>query len=185
MQVVHSNTSSDKYGALFRQGFEISLDHFFHSYYTPLCFFASRIIGDTESAKDIASIAFTKTWAKREKLDTARAIRAYLYQVVRNDCYKWLQQQQKRTAAEKELVLISPPATESQLELVIASEVIGELYRHMQQLPPACRNVFNKLYVEGKGVSEAAAELQLSVSTVKTQKARGLAVLRQYLSAGN
>jgi DNA-directed RNA polymerase specialized sigma24 family protein len=43
--------------------------------------------------------------------------------------------------------------------------------------------VFVKLFVEGKSVVEAAAELNVAVSTVKNQKARGIKLLRMRLSS--
>lgn len=38
---------------------------------------------------------------------------------------------------------------------------------------------FVMLYIEGKTVRETVNELRLALSTVKTQKARGLAILRK------
>jgi RNA polymerase sigma-70 factor (ECF subfamily) len=48
----------------------------------------------------------------------------------------------------------------------------------MEELPSECHKVFMKLFVEGKSVVEAAAELKVAVSTVKNQKARGIKILR-------
>jgi RNA polymerase sigma-70 factor (ECF subfamily) len=174
----------DQTARLFHRGSEKAFDHIFHSYYPALCFFASRLTGDMETGKDIASYAFIKTWEKRAKLHSIGAIRAYLYQVARNDAYKWLRQQQKKGVMQKQLQTVGASAEESQLELVIQSEFMSRLYTQMQQLPAGCRNVCNKLYVEGKTVAEVAAELQLSVSTVKTQKARGVIALRHQMAIG-
>jgi len=53
----------------------------------------------------------------------------------------------------------------------------------MEELPSECRMVFMKLFVEGKSVVEAAAELNVVVSTVKNQKARGIKLLRMRLTS--
>jgi RNA polymerase sigma-70 factor (ECF subfamily) len=170
------------FALLFHQGHEPGLDHFFHLYYPGLCFFASRLTGDTEAGKDIASNAFLKTWGKREKLHTAGEIKAYLYQVVRNDCYKCLQQEKREQVltAELETQTISPER--SHLHQLIEAEVMAELHGTLQQMPAAQKKVFSKLFIEGKTVAETALELRLSVSTVKTQKARGLVFLRGRLT---
>ncbi len=64
---------------------------------------------------------------------------------------------------------------------IIRSEFFGELYKTLNSLPKECRKVFNMLYIQGKSVSEIADELNLSPSTIKTQKTRGLAVLKKKL----
>jgi len=178
---VNTTYTKEQYANCFQQGAVQGFDYFFKTYYTALCFFATRITNNSEAAKDIASNAFIKTWAKHAQLNTAAGIKAYLYQVVRNDCYKWLQQQQKTIALQKELSVHSPAASQSHLHHIIAAEVLSELHAHMQHLPEACKKIFTKLYVEGKTVAETAAELNLHVSTVKTQKERGMVFLKKRL----
>lgn len=178
----HVKRSTNVFASLFHQGHEEAFNHFFHLYYPALCFFAARITGDTETAKDLASHAFIKTWAKHEKLQTTTAIKAYLYQVARNDCYKWLQTQKREKALQQNLAAFAAAAEESHLPVLIHAEVVAMLHRHIQQLPVGQQTIFSKLYIEGKTVAETAAELRLSASTVKTQKARGLAVLRSRLA---
>lgn len=61
---------------------------------------------------------------------------------------------------------------------IIRAEVIGNLYKAISSLPTECRKVFKMLYIDGKKVSEIAEALQVSPSTVKSQKTRGLAILK-------
>ncbi len=171
--------TKDTFAEAFKQGDEKGFNHFFDQLYPALCFFGARLIGDKETAKEIASDAFIKTWSKHEQLDSATSIKAYLYQVARNDCYKWLHKQQKMQALHKDLAALSVPVEQSHLDLLINSEVIASLHLHINQLPEGCKKVFNKLYIEGKSVTETAHELDLADSTVKTQKARGLLYLKK------
>ena len=64
---------------------------------------------------------------------------------------------------------------------IIRAEFYGELYRAINTLPPECRKIFTMLYLEGKTVRETAEELGLALTTVKTQKVRGLAALKKKL----
>lgn len=155
---------------------------FFRQYYPALCFFANRITGNAEAGKDIASWAFVKTWAKQGQLPTEGQLKAYLYQVARNDCYKWLQQHKKQTALLQELSCVNIPSEQSHLHAMIHAEVLSQLHSAINTLPPARREVFTRLYIEGKSVSETAIELHLSPSTIKTQKARGIAALKSRLA---
>ncbi len=184
MQTNHSNhiVSDSKVAALFQNGSEEALDHFFSTYYPALCFFAARLTGDTEVAKDIASQAFIKTWEKHATLNTAAGIKAYLYQVARNDCYKWLHQQKRAAALHQDLGKLSQPVAQSHAEELIKAEFINTMYQHVKSMPAAQQTIFTKLYIEGKSVAETAAELNLHISTVKTQKARGILYLRKQFS---
>jgi RNA polymerase sigma-70 factor (ECF subfamily) len=50
-------------------------------------------------------------------------------------------------------------------------------------LPPGCRNVIELSYKDGLKIQEIADRLDVSPSTVKTQRARGLIILKKLLSS--
>ena len=170
--------NTEQYVIFFNEGDERGFTYFFEQLYAPLCFFAAKLTGDEEAAKEIASDAFIKTWPKHQQLNTAGSIKAYIYQVARNDCYKWLHQQKKMQALHKDLAALSEAVEQSHTDLLIHTEVISALQSHINTLPEGCKKVFSKLYIEGKTVAETATELNLAPSTVKTQKQRGLEYLR-------
>ena len=72
------------------------------------------------------------------------------------------------------------------IDNIIRTELMHQLHNALHDLPPACRNIFIKLYIEGKTIKETAKELKLTKSTVKNQKTRGIMLLRKKLlpSAG-
>jgi len=72
----------------FREGKETGFNHFFHSYYQSLCFFASKYIRDPAAAVDIVEDSFIKVWEKREQMGTETGLRGYLYKAVYNGCLK-------------------------------------------------------------------------------------------------
>ena len=65
-------------------------------------------------------------------------------------------------------------------EAVNDEEIYRHLFKLIDELPPRCREIF-LLYMEGKKNEEIAAMLQLSVETVKTQKKRAMAYIRDNL----
>jgi RNA polymerase sigma-70 factor (ECF subfamily) len=65
---------------------------------------------------------------------------------------------------------------------MISAETVRLLYEAINELPAQCKKVFTKLYVEGKSVAEIATEMNVAVSTVKNQKARGIKLLKPKLS---
>jgi RNA polymerase sigma-70 factor (ECF subfamily) len=56
-----------------------------------------------------------------------------------------------------------------------------QVFLAVQNLPPKYQQLFNLLYVQGKEVKEIALELNLPLSTVKSQKGRTLELLRKQL----
>lgn len=170
------------HATLFQAGEEKGFEYFFRSLYPVLCLFATRMIKDRPAAEDIVSDAFMKTWKKHDRLHTPADIKAYLFQVVRNDCYKYLRQQNKTLVPVSEKELASVPEIPDQLEYFIEAELLARLHSCLTELPDGCGRVMSKLYVEGKSVVESARELKMAVSTVKTQKMRGLNWLRKQIN---
>lgn len=68
-------------------------------------------------------------------------------------------------------------------EKMIEEEVLGEIYRAIDELPPECRRVF-RLGLEGLSNQEIADSLSISINTVRTQKQRAMAVLKKRFSMG-
>lgn len=160
---------------------EVFVESFFKKYYPSLCFFAQRFVKNREAAEDIVGEALMKVWEKREKLDNPAGLKNYCYTVVRHDCVHWLKSRQRSNATNSpdEQTLYSE---ETVLHNIIRAEVVEELHAAIQQLPPKSSQVFSKLYIEGKSVAETAKELQLTVSTIKSHKRNGLAILRAMIT---
>ena len=171
---------ANEYTLSFQRGEEKGFDFFFRELFPSLCFFANRMIINKCEAEDIASVAFMKIWKRHNQFNNAKNIRAYLYQIVRNDCLKFLQQNDRRSRTHREIKYLTLVDTKANREAdIIRAELYSCLYGALNNLPTECRKVFMMLYIEGKSAKKIAKELKLSISTVKTQKARGLAMLRK------
>ena len=66
---------------------------------------------------------------------------------------------------------------------LIEEEMLGQLYRAIEELPTECARVF-KLGLEGLSNQEIADTLSVSIHTVKTQKQRAMSVLKQRFGIG-
>lgn len=171
------------YALSFQQGEEEGLNWFFNLLYPTLTFYCNKIIGDKEASEEIASHAFMKIWERHERFADADSIKAYLYRIVKNDALKYLRKEKQTTAFNKEVIYLY--ANEHQkdcFDSLVTTEITHELLLAINALPAACSKVFKLMYLEGKSIKETAEELNLSTSTVKTQKARGLAVLRKMIT---
>jgi RNA polymerase sigma-70 factor (family 1) len=167
------------YVQAFQRGEEAGFTYFFNSLYEALTYYAFRIVDDRHTAEEIAGDAFIKLWKRHTLFDNSRAIKSWLYTTVRHDCLHYLKQEQKTLTQQEHLAKDQKNIHESfVLHEMIRAEVLREIYKNIESLPGACRNIFRMLYIQGKTVREIADELQLSISTIKNHKARGIALLR-------
>jgi len=166
----------------FKEGREEGFNYFFNSCYKPLYFFASRYVKDVHAAEDIITESFIKLWDKREIFETEAGIKAYLYKTVYNASVRWLQNQQRKTFHLSSYTKQNDITEQPYLNNIIKAETISNLHKAITHLPSQCRTVFTKLFIEGKSVSETAQEMNLTISTIKNQKARGIKLLKPLLS---
>lgn len=172
-------SDEDRYAIAFQKGDERGLAFFFDNYYPALCLYASWFTHNDSAAEDVVSDVFLKAWKKHDEFLSAGSIRAYLYVHSRYRALSWYRKEtlghsRLRRVAES---IITKEGDHS--EKIIAAEVVRHLHNMINTLPPECRKVFKMLYIEGMSISETAEALQISPSTVKTQKKRGLDALRK------
>jgi RNA polymerase sigma-70 factor (ECF subfamily) len=167
--------------ASFKSGEEKGFNFFFKKYYASLTWFATSLVKDEETAKDLVEECFIKFWQKRDTIRHARAIKYYLYTVVRNASLEFLRKQKKVQAGNSDFAYLHPGSDQPVLHSIIEAEVLSEVYTGLKALSPQCRKVLEMLYVEGKGYQQIAKELDLSIRTIKNHRGRGLAQLQQRL----
>jgi RNA polymerase sigma-70 factor (family 1) len=166
----------------FKEGREEGFNHFFNSLYKPLYFFATRYVKDSAAAEDIITDSFIKLWDKREIFETEAGIKGYLYKTVYNASIRWLQNQQRKMFHLSSYAKQNDTTEHSYLNNIIKAETINNLHKAIGHLPAQCKTVFTKLFIEGKSASETAQEMNLTISTIKNQKARGIKLLKTLLS---
>jgi RNA polymerase sigma-70 factor (ECF subfamily) len=138
------------------------------------------MVKDKPTAEEIASTAFLKTWEKHFQFETPAGLRSYLYQVVKNDSLKWLEQAKKQQAALQEIKYLGRNNCEKDaFQHMVGAELTRFLAAMVDYLSPQCGKIYQMLYVEGKTVKETARALNISVSTVRTQQRRGLNAIRE------
>lgn len=161
---------------------DLKMKELFTLYYPRLCYFAFQIVGDEAVAEDLVQDAFVRYWQNIDKIATDdQAVYRFLYVCVRNLCYNHLKRRQvvRRWEGLREMRDHEDPVF---VNHIIRSEVIAEVHRIMEQMPAACRQIFEMSYLEGIPNSIIAEKLSISINTVKTQKQRGIRFLRKKIS---
>ncbi|WP_257657566.1 RNA polymerase sigma-70 factor [Parapedobacter lycopersici] len=160
----------------------LSVEKLFKEYYTRLCHFAWQLLNDKDAAEDVVQDAFMVYWNNRETIiDNDVAIKNFLYAAVRNACYNVVRRE-KVTQRFQLLHQIEELEESQVLANIIRSEVMVEIYGIMQSMPAGCQEVFRLGYLEGLSNTEIAEQLDISVNTVKTQKQRGLKLVKGKLN---
>ncbi|NCU06404.1 MAG: RNA polymerase sigma-70 factor [Chitinophagaceae bacterium] len=157
---------------------ESDLSLLFKESHKSLCFFAGRYVKDVNAALDIVEESFVKVWAKREQFNSDTGLRSYLYKTVHNGCLKWLEQEKRKASILETYCIISESTEQACFENIVRAETLRQLHTAIGQLPNQCRTIVQKLYIDGKTVAEIATEMNLTASTVKNQKARGIKLLK-------
>lgn len=166
-----------------KQGEPAAYASFFNVFYPPLCYFASQLIRDRPAAEDIVKDTFIKLWQKHKDFETPQNVKAFLYITVRNASLNHLRHQAVKEHSQKELLYLGRDREEPQvLHAMIKTEVLRELYIKIDRFPAKRKHIFRLAYLEGLKNEEIAARLDISISTVKTQKARAILALRSHFS---
>lgn len=178
-----SHDSDSKNFAAFIQGDESAFDYFFNQWYRGCCVYASGIVHDDMVAEDIVIDAFVSLWGQREKFVLCAAMKSYLYTIVHNGSLKYLRGR-IRADRREQVWQVGLGETEQapELENLIRAELYAQLENAVKELPAQCSQVFRGLYFEGKTVREVAEELSTTIGNIKSQKNRGLFLLRKFFS---
>lgn len=163
---------------LLKAGDPAAFKQIFDVFHKRLCLFALGITND-DSAEDIVQEAFVRLWERKENFNNIDSIKAFLYLTVKNTClnlYKHKQVIQKHSQSLIEIV------DEIGIDhKIIEVEVASQISQALEQLPDGYRKVIYLGYFEGMSNQQAADHLNVSINTVKTQKVRGLRILRDFI----
>ena len=176
MAVTEEN--SDPIITAFKRKDPKAFSHIFKLQKKPLVYFAEKLLGLREEAEEIVADSFIKLWAKYADFDSVAAIRSFLYVATRNACFNFLKQAKRVSASQKEF---SHWADEKEVEILhtmYMGELMAELDKEIQLLPPKCMNIFKLAFYERLNTNEIAAKLGLSIKTVRNQRAKAVGIIK-------
>ncbi len=142
---------------------------------------ARALVRDPDRAEDVAQQTLVAAW-KHAPLD-GRGLRGWLTQVVRNFARVEARSQERRDRHEPGAA--RPEAQPSTHEVVERVHVQRELVAAVLELDEPYRTVLLLRFYEGKPPRAIARELERPIATVRSQLARGLALLRARLDAAH
>lgn len=143
-----------------------SYNKLFVRYYSRLCCYVYRLLGEKEDAEDVVQDLFLTLWNNRSKMEIEENVSAYLYKMAKNLALNHI-----RTKANYRSLLENQQDTlsyyeENQLE---TEEFRIILYDCIDRLPERCKEVLLLHRVKGLKQKEIADQLSISVKTIKNQ----------------
>lgn len=156
-------------------------DRIFRTYFLALCYFARKLLNGRADPEDIVMNCFTKLWEKRVMARKPEAVRSFLYKVVRYACYDVLRKKELDTSSitKSEESLSNPD--DDFIGALIEAEVLRHIFAKAKDLPQQIKKVFQLYFVEGKNEWEISEELKTSYHTVRNQRQRAVALLKEKL----
>ncbi|MBR1464442.1 MAG: RNA polymerase sigma-70 factor [Prevotella sp.] len=148
----------------------------YREYYSRLYYFAYDFVEDTEQSKDIVSEVFETIWNNWEQMDMQR-IGSYLFVSVKNKCINHLRRNRHTDSYEDFLNTIADEDPQYWTEM---DEMLREVMRVIDTLPPKTRRVFEECYFNNHTYKEAAEIIGITPSGIKKHIVTGLAALRDH-----
>lgn len=149
----------------------------FDTFYPRLIAYSFKYVKDEIAAEEIVEDCLVNLWVKRNKLGHVDNLKPYLYTMVRNASFTYLEK-------SKRLVTLREEEHDSAIRIdhdIIEEEVHAILYKALENLPAKCRRVFELSCLNGLKYKDIAIDLGISINTVKSQRARAIELLKNQL----
>lgn len=163
---------------LWQQGNAFAFDVFYKRYVVQLVNMAAQKTGCRETAKELVQDVFMHIYEKKDEIEPANYLKAYLYGVLKNKVYNHYRQKMIGQKYEQHLLqngVLSDNYTVEQLEHKELGQLLG-LY--VNQLPPKCQEVFKLSREEYLSHKEIAGRLNISINTVEQHMRKALSKLK-------
>lgn len=134
----------------------------------PIYSFLFRLLGSESEADDITQDVFTNLWVIRERIDTDKNIKTYLYLMARQSAIKHFEKQKVRqNYAVKSIVEEADYFTSH--EIVVEKELMLIREIMLEKMPKHRSQIFKMSYDEGLANDEIASRLNITKETVYNQ----------------
>jgi len=145
---------------------------------------AYSIVKSNEVAEEIVSDVFIKLWQIRDKLMEIDHLRVYLFTIAKNFSLNYITKNYKNLTVDLDHVDVEAMVEfHGPAEMCISADVVRQIRKAIQQLPPQCRLIFQLAKEEGLRYKEVAAILDISPLTVRNQLAIAVRKIGEVLPA--
>lgn len=172
----------------------MDINNLIEKYKERLFFFAKGIVKNDLVAEDIVEETLIKVY-KNEAIKSFKEkyqenyeppLRCWLFTTVKNACINEIDHSNRVKKWERRFTEGLDHYDDNTFHHdIIRAEVVTELRKLLEPLPKQCKKIFINMYVQGLTAKETSQKLKLSISCVKTQKARGLQLINRFIKLHN
>ena len=149
-------------------------------YYYPMWLWASRYTRNRSLAEELVSDCFIKLWEHRQYIIIEKAVKSYMYLMLRNQIVSHARKSKRDLVVGFDILPDIPDESE-----IANNEFYVSLYRTIQRMPEQRRRILELAAFESFTYKEIAAQLNISINTVKTQMGRAYQFLKEELDPNN
>lgn len=136
----------------------------FNRYYHALVVYAEQIIRDNQHAEDLVQDFYVRLWEDNYLQQvSAGGLASYMYTAVRNSCIT-RQTRKDILRHSEELTEVEVPA---EAFMAVDEERVNRIMQEIERLPERTRQVVEYVIFKELKYKEAAAQMNVSVNTVK------------------
>lgn len=163
-----------------RRGDHKAFQEIFFKYYGKVKQFIFLMIKSRDEAEELSQQVFVDLWQKREKINTEKNFRAFLYTLARNAVYD---DYKKKIAQESRLGdYVFSDSVESSDESIIAQETQMLIDMAVCRMPKQRKRIFEMSRVEGLTNDEIAERLDITKKGVEKQLRLALNDIKEVLT---
>jgi RNA polymerase sigma-70 factor (ECF subfamily) len=176
-------TDTDLFGKI-KSGDVASFEQLFKKFYPELCFYATRLVKNSDVAEEIVQDFFVKLWEKKHTLDINTSLKNYLYRSVKNLCLNFVEHNKVKNKFKKYTLSNSLHSEQTEFDF-LEIDLYEKLEDAIYSLPEKRQKIFRLNREEGLKYREIAEKLNLSIKTVETQMGLAFKYLREKLKHYN
>ena len=157
------------------------LKSLFDKYFAHMVIFSNQIVENRTIAEDIVQEVFLGLWEK-DKLEMASI--NYLYSCVKNASINFTKSKDGKIGKLTDSFFADLRSDNFSYEDEIEKmNQLEKLYSAIEELPPQCKEVLKKVYLEKQKYADVAKELNVSLNTVKTHMFKAFKLLRKHFGS--
>ncbi|MBD5279319.1 MAG: RNA polymerase sigma-70 factor [Bacteroides sp.] len=164
-----------------RSGHKEAFQTIYDIYGRRMLAYCIRLTGNAEDAEDLVQDVFLNLWRTKDELKNVDTLRPYLFTSLRNRILNLWKSRLNSNLYNDYIKALQEPDSHRDFENIEYREFERMIAVEMDKLPPTQRRVVRMSRLENLEVVEIAAELGLSVQTIKNALSSGLKTLRQSL----
>ena len=160
----------------FKRGEVTAFEAVFKRYFKQLRLEAYLLLKDQKDAEDLVQELFIDIWNRELYRNVQHTIGADLHTAVRNKCFNFIEKQKR---LQKKAQDWSPPVTLAPDEKDISLPAV--LQSALNKLPDQRLRAFTLVYMEDKKYEEAAAEMGITINSIKSHLKLAIKSLKNHL----